>query len=403
MVPKLRFKEFCGEWEEKRLGDIYEFKNGLNKEKEFFGKGTPIVNYMDVNKNTHLYKNTIKGRVQLTKKEIENYSAKKGDLFFTRTSETIDEIGYTAVLLDDIEDAVFSGFILRARPKNELIDFKFSGYCFMTREVRKEIIKKSSMTTRALTSGTSLKQVAFYLPSLPEQTKIADFLSTVDDKIQNQEDKITHLENIKKGFMQKIFSRKIRFKDDGGEEFPEWEEKKLGDISYVNQGLQISIKNRFLEPGKNRYFYITNEFLKENSKTVYYIEDPPKSVICSKDDVLMTRTGNTGKIVTNVKGAYHNNFFKINYDRKVMTKQFLVYLLSSDKLQKRILTLAGNSTIPDLNHKDFYNIKVDIPYVKEQQKIADFLSSFDEKISIEKEILEHLKQLKKGLLQQMFI
>ena len=201
MVPKLRFKEFCGEWDEKRLGDVYEFKNGLNKEKEFFGKGIPIVNYMDVNKNTHLYKNTIKGRVQLTKKEIENYSAKKGDLFFTRTSETIDEIGYTAVLLDDIEDAVFSGFILRARPKNELIDFKFSGYCFMTREVRKEIIKKSSMTTRALTSGTSLKQVVFYLPSLPEQTKIAHFLCTVDDKIQNQEDKITHLENIKKGFM----------------------------------------------------------------------------------------------------------------------------------------------------------------------------------------------------------
>ena len=272
MVPKLRFKEFCGEWDEKRLGDVYEFKNGLNKEKEFFGKGIPIVNYMDVNKNTHLYKNTIKGRVQLTKKEIENYSAKKGDLFFTRTSETIDEIGYTAVLLDDIEDAVFSGFILRARPKNELIDFKFSGYCFMTREVRKEIIKKSSMTTRALTSGTSLKQVVFYLPSLPEQTKIAHFLCTVDDKIQNQEDKITHLENIKKGFMQKIFSRKIRFKDDSGEDFPEWEEKKIKDVFKITRGYVLSANNVEKNINKEYIYPVYSSQTKDKGLLGYYNE-----------------------------------------------------------------------------------------------------------------------------------
>ena len=405
MVPKLRFKEFCGEWDEKRLGDVYEFKNGLNKEKEFFGKGIPIVNYMDVNKNTHLYKNTIKGRVQLTKKEIENYSAKKGDLFFTRTSETIDEIGYTAVLLDDIEDAVFSGFILRARPKNELIDFKFSGYCFMTREVRKEIIKKSSMTTRALTSGTSLKQVVFYLPSLPEQTKIAHFLCTVDDKIQNQEDKITHLENIKKGFMQKIFSRKIRFKDEEGEEFPEWEEKRIKDILK-----EVVEKTTILD----RY-----EVISSTSNGIYTQKDYFNRDIASKNNIGY-KVLKINQIVLSPQNLWMgninlNNRFEIGMvspSYKVFdivegnNINFVGYFLRTPKAfyEYKISSEQGASIVRrNLNMDLFNNIKIILPCLKEQEKIADFLLSFDKKIDTEKETLEHLKQLKKGLLQQMFV
>lgn len=402
MVPKLRFKEFCEEWEEKRLGDIYEFKNGLNKEKEFFGKGTPIVNYMDVNKNTHLYKNTIKGRVQLTKKEIENYSAKKGDLFFTRTSETIDEIGYTAVLLDDIEDAVFSGFILRARPKNELIDFKFSGYCFMTREVRKEIIKKSSMTTRALTSGTSLKQVAFYLPLLPEQTKIADFLSTVDDKIQNQQDKITHLENIKKGFMQKIFSRKIRFKDDGGDEFPEWEEKKLGDIVEVKSGKS---PNGLLDSkGEIPFFKVEqlNNSIKYQEKTPYYIKKQDENII-KLGSIIFPKRG-AAILLNKIRILKQDSFMDTNLMTLTIKNnnyynEFIYYKILVDDLSK----IADTTSIPQINNKHIEPYKIKVPSLPEQTKIADFLSLFDEKIYIEKQTLEHLKDLKKGLLQQMFV
>lgn len=410
MVPKLRFKEFCGEWDEKRLGDVYEFKNGLNKEKEFFGKGIPIVNYMDVNKNTHLYKNTIKGRVQLTKKEIENYSAKKGDLFFTRTSETIDEIGYTAVLLDDIEDAVFSGFILRARPKNELIDFKFSGYCFMTREVRKEIIKKSSMTTRALTSGTSLKQVVFYLPSLPEQTKIAHFLCTVDDKIQNQEDKITHLENIKKGFMQKIFSRKIRFKDEEGEEFPEWEEKKLGDIAKrvmrknnLNEtNLSLTISAQYGLVDQETYF---NRKVSSNDLSGYYVLNKGEFAY-NKSYSTSYPFGVIKRLNKYEKGAVSTLYICFSLYENV-DSNFIEQYFESDKWYREIYMIAvegaRNHGLLNVSIEDFFKTKHLLPCLKEQQKIADFLSSFDEKISAEKETLEHLKQIKRGLLQQMFV
>jgi len=392
VVPKLRFKEFCGEWDEKRLGDVYEFKNGLNKEKEFFGKGIPIVNYMDVNKNTHLYKNTIKGRVQLTKKEIENYSAKKGDLFFTRTSETIDEIGYTAVLLDDIEDAVFSGFILRARPKNELIDFKFSGYCFMTREVRKEIIKKSSMTTRALTSGTSLKQVVFYLPSLPEQTKIAHFLCTVDDKIQNQEDKITHLENIKKGFMQKIFSRKIRFKDDSGEDFPEWEEKKIKDVFKITRGYVLSANNVEKNINKEYIYPVYSSQTKDKGLLGYYNE------YLYEDAITWTTDGaNAGTVHFRIGKFYCTNVCGVLISENGYANKCIAEMIN--RISKKYVSYVGN---PKLMNNIMAEIKIDLPCLKEQQKISDILSLLDEKIDTDKETLEHLKQLKKGLLQQMF-
>jgi len=392
VVPKLRFKEFCGEWDEKRLGDVYEFKNGLNKEKEFFGKGIPIVNYMDVNKNTHLYKNTIKGRVQLTKKEIENYSAKKGDLFFTRTSETIDEIGYTAVLLDDIEDAVFSGFILRARPKNELIDFKFSGYCFMTREVRKEIIKKSSMTTRALTSGTSLKQVVFYLPSLPEQTKIAHFLCTVDDKIQNQEDKITHLENIKKGFMQKIFSRKIRFKDDSGEDFPEWEEKKIKDVFKITRGYVLSANNVEKNINKEYIYPVYSSQTKDKGLLGYYNE------YLYEDAITWTTDGaNAGTVHFRRGKFYCTNVCGVLISENGYANKCIAEMIN--RISKKYVSYVGN---PKLMNNIMAEIKIDLPCLKEQQKISDILSLLDEKIDTDKETLEHLKQLKKGLLQQMF-
>ncbi|WP_349763770.1 restriction endonuclease subunit S [Fusobacterium sp. SYSU M8D902] len=191
---------------------------------------------------------------------------------------------------------------------------------------------------------------------------------------------------------------KLRFKEFSDE----WEEKSYKDIFKINQGLQIAINERFLEPANNRMFYITNEFLKKDSKIKYYIENPPLNVICSKDDILMTRTGNTGQVVTNVEGAFHNNFFKINYSKEKFNKYFICLLLKSNKIQKTILKLAGTSTIPDLNHSDFYRIKSIIPSIKEQEKIANFLSTVDKKISLTEEKLELFKEYRKGVMQKIF-
>lgn len=182
----------------------------------------------------------------------------------------------------------------------------------------------------------------------------------------------------------------------------EWEEKKMSSICLINQGLQIAISERFTEFKEGRYFYITNEFLRSDSDKKYYIENPSENVKCDRDDILMTRTGNTGKVVTNVSGAFHNNFFKINYNKLEVNKEFLCDFLKSDKTQKNILRLAGTSTIPDLNHNDFYNIKINMPSLKEQEKISNFLTNVHKIIEKQEEKVSNLESYKKGMMQKIF-
>lgn len=188
--------------------------------------------------------------------------------------------------------------------------------------------------------------------------------------------------------------------------FPEfkndWIEKSFGDFTKTNQGLQIAISNRETQYKEGYYFYITNEFLKPNSKIKYYIKNPPNSVIANKDDILMTRTGNTGKVITGVHGAFHNNFFKIKFDNKQYDRLFIYELLKSSKINNKILSLAGTSTIPDLNHSDFYSIKSFIPKYEEQQKLGIFFNKLDRQIELEEKKLELLKQQKRGYMQQIF-
>ena len=232
MVPELRFSEFSEEWQEANIEEEFEFKNGLNKEKEFFGRGTPIINFTDVYHLSAIKKENIKGLVELSDSEIERYSAQKGDVFFTRTSETIHDIGMAATLVEDIEDCVFSGFVLRARPINNSLDDLFKSYCFGIEPIRKEIVTKSSFTTRALTSGTLLNKVKFKFPKdKKEQQKIASFLTSVDEKLNQLRCKRDSLKTYKRGVMQKIFSQEVRFTQDDGTAFPDWEEKKLSDLA----------------------------------------------------------------------------------------------------------------------------------------------------------------------------
>ena len=171
------------EW--KMLGELFEFKNGLNKGKNFFGKGTPIINYMDVYKRNKIYSDDLRGLVEVTEDEQKRYSIKRGDVFFTRTSETKEEIGKTSVLLDDVEKGVFSGFVLRARPITELLLPEYCAYCFETYEFRKNVIRYSTYTTRALTNGTTLSNLEIPVPPIEIQNKIVKILDRFQELLSD--------------------------------------------------------------------------------------------------------------------------------------------------------------------------------------------------------------------------
>jgi type I restriction enzyme S subunit len=180
----------------------------------------------------------------------------------------------------------------------------------------------------------------------------------------------------------------------------EWEVKQFIDICKVNQGLQIPISERLKIYEPNSYKYITIQYL-NNAKEEEFIKNPNPSVMCTYEDILMTRTGNTGIVISDVEGVFHNNFFKIAYDKKVVNKSFLIEFLNTKKTQHLILVKAGTSTIPDLNHKDFYSIYISLPPLPEQQKIAEILSTWDEAIEKQTQIIAQLETRKRGLMQQL--
>ncbi len=162
------------------VGELFDIRNGLSKEKSAFGHGKPIINFSDVYNDRWLDSTKIRGLVEVDNSEISRFSARKGDVFFTRTSETKDDIGMSSTLVDDIPDCVFSGFVLRARPKTDLLLPKFCAYFFSTDEVRKTIVRYAAVTTRATTTGSKLSKIMVPIIEKKRQQEIVDILDRFD-------------------------------------------------------------------------------------------------------------------------------------------------------------------------------------------------------------------------------
>lgn len=210
LTGRKRLPGFTESWAMESLGNLFAFKNGLNKGKEFFGYGTPIVNYMDVFANRGILCSTVIGRVFLTNQEILTFDLKKGDVLFTRTSETPEEIGMASVILDEPIRTVFSGFVLRGRPKDQKLLDSFKTHCLRSDFVRKQIVSKASYTTRALTNGRLLSAVLLPIPPGNEQNAIAAILTDMDAEIATLEAKLAKARQIKKGMMHNLLTGKIR-------------------------------------------------------------------------------------------------------------------------------------------------------------------------------------------------
>ena len=401
-IPKLRFPGFTGAWEQRKLGEITSHRGG-----------TAIEKYFDENGE---YKVISIGSYGLNSKYVDqNIRAKSNEI----TNERVVHAGeLTMVLNDKTANGTIIGRSLLIENDNEYVinqrteiitpkenfNNKFA-YTLLNGPFRNKVRRIVQGGTQIYVNYSSVEKLTVFLPNIKEQEEIGKFFNQLDSLIALHQRKLEHLQEQKKGLLQKMFPR-------NGENVPEvrfpgftdaWEQRRFKDISKLSQGLQIAISKRFTHPGDGKLFYITNEFLNPNSTVKYYIDSPTKNVIAERTDILMTRTGNTGKVVTDVEGVYHNNFFKISYNSSKIDRWFLYYLLNSYPIQREILVRAGNSTIPDLNHNDFYGIKIYIPTIEEQIKIGTFLTKVDSLIALHQRKLEHLELMKKGLLQQMFV
>jgi len=165
--------------------------------------------------------------------------------------------------------------------------------------------------------------------------------------------------------------------------------------------LQIPIEKRFKEEGSNRHRYITVQFLNNPDKYLEYIEKPPPQLICREDDILFTRTGNTGQVITGIEGVYHNNFFKVAYDETKVRGDYLVQFLNWQPIQELIIERAGTTTIPDLNHGDFYSLPLFLPDLNEQDLISGILDGHIVSLKTDTSTLRKLYSLKTALMQDL--
>ena len=172
--------DFNVEVEKIPMGDLFEFRNGLSKGKEYFGKGIPFIRYTDVYNNRFLRKNDISALVECTDKEKENLRVKRGDVLFTRTSETAEDVGWSSVMLDDIGDCVFNGFTIKATPKTNKLLPEYCAYCFSTGSFRKYVTSRCAFTTRASLTGNTIAEYKLAVPPIEVQRRIARVLDNFE-------------------------------------------------------------------------------------------------------------------------------------------------------------------------------------------------------------------------------
>jgi type I restriction enzyme S subunit len=199
-------------WEIRKLRHICTFQNGISESGDFFTDGTPFVSYGDVYKNRVL-PSMVTGKAKADLAQQKAYSVKKGDIFFTRTSETIDEIGITSICFESIDLAVFSGFLIRARPTKAIISPDFSEYAFQATGVREYFSKEMNIVTRASLGQNLLKNLPVVLPPVEEQLEIAAFLRSesaiIDKTIARTEREIELIQEYRTRLVSDVVTGKV--------------------------------------------------------------------------------------------------------------------------------------------------------------------------------------------------
>ncbi|MGY5395165.1 restriction endonuclease subunit S [Acinetobacter sp. NigerLNRRAM0016] len=388
-VPKLRFKEFDGDWERMKLSQMGTFKNGINKDKEDFGHGVPFINLMDVFGKNSICQNTF-DLVNANSKEIEAYSLKQGDVLFIRSSVKPEGVAETAVVLEDLDNTVYSGFLIRYRPSKD-IDLHYKKYCFSTDFFRKNVLALSTTSANTNINQESLSLLNLDLPSKPEQTKIASFLSNVDEKISQLTQKHELLSQYKQGMMQKLFSQQIRFKADDGCEFGEWVNSYIGNECKITTGNKDT-QNK-VDDGLYPFFVRSQTVEKINSYSM-----DCEAILTSGDGV------GVGKNYHYINGKFdfHQRVYCLYEFSERLVGRYL-YIYFSNYFYDRVKRLSAKNSVDSVRMDMISKMEIKLPCLEEQTKIANFLSAIDQKIEVVAQQIEQAKTWKKGLLQQMFV
>ena len=392
-APKLRFKEFDGDWTKVSLDKVSKVFDGTHQTPNYVESGIKFVSV----ENIHAPYDSDKFiTVEAFKKDFKN-QPQQNDILMTRI--TAGEIGATAIV-DDREPLAYYVSLALIRPKAVVTTpflNQYIGTPFFKNELHKRIIHV------AFPKKINLGDINECLVSLPdkqeEQTKIASFLSAVDEKISQLTQKHELLSQYKQGMMQKLFSQQIRFKADDGSEFGEWEDKKLAEVCNFINGRAY----KQTEWEKEGIPVIRLQNLTGSGKDYYYSNlNLPNHQYCYNNDLLYMWSATFGPVFwQGEKAIFHYHIWKIEVNPQLLDKKYAYFLL--DEMTEKMKRSLNGSTMLHVTKQGMEDTVKTIPSLKEQTKIANFLSAIDQKIEVVVQQIEQAKTWKTGLLQQMFV
>jgi len=428
-VPKLRFKptdsgEFP-DWEEKYLSDIgvkiIDGDRGSNYPNgdDFLNVGYCLfLNAKNVTKKGFNFQVTSfiteeKDKL-LGKGKLERF-----DIVLT-TRGTVGNISFYDNSVPFEHLRINSGMVL-IRTDNYIVNSKYLFKYLNSYQIQNEIDKISFGSAQPQLTVGVISKLKIHYPSLPEQEKIAEFLSAVDEKIELRAQKVEKLKTYKKAVMQKLFSQELRFKAEDGSVYPEWEEKTFKD--YYEFVPTNSLSREYLTFEENGYhlknihygdihtkFRVQFDVTKE--KVPYINTKLNKCTLCNNGDIIIADASedyeDIGKSIEiiNINGesivAGLHALHAVPKTKEIVVG-YMGWFLKCEEMRKKIKYIAQGTKVLSISSKLILDIPIFLPCLAEQKKISDFLSAIDEKIENSEKVLVKLQSWKKGLLQQMFV
>ena len=407
LVPALRFKGFEGDW---HLRSLSEFINDM-------GSGWSPTCLAEAAKkgewgSLKTTSITWKGYAPEENKKLpekleprEDIEVCIDDILITRVGPK-DRVGVVVHVDKEWSKLMVSDNMFRLKLKKG-IDPSFAPLILGSYSVQKEWKRKIAglASAQVVINQKTLNKTTLKLPVLPEQQKIASFLSAVDEKIQQLTKKKALLDRYKKGVMQQLFSGQLRFKDENGNDFPDWEEKRLGMLSeIVGGGTPETAKGEYWG-GEVQWFTPTEigaRFISDSVRTITQAGLKKSSAkLLPVGTILFTSRATIAELGFAMKECSTNQGFQSLIVNEKNNSEFIYYLIKKNK--KEFIRKSQGSTFLEISSKEMKKMKFNIPCIKEQQKIATYLSSLDTKIETVNKRITQTQTFKKGLLQQMFV
>ena len=383
VAPKLRFKEFNNDWSLKKLGDLsFKPQYGMNSSATEFDGENKYLRITDINEDDHSFNFS---KLTSPADDLDDkYLLKNGDLLFARTGASVGK----SYLYNSKDGKVyFAGFLIKFSLQTEVNPY-FIFSQTLSKKFQNWVITNSMRSGQPGINAEEYSLLPISFTSLKEQTKIASFLSAVDEKISQLSQKLHLLSQYKQGMMQKLFSQQIRFKADDGSEFGEWKQSLLGQHCQITTGKLDA--NAMKEDGQYRFYTCAKDY--------YFIDN----FAFDTEALLISGNGAHVGYIHYYKGkfnAYQRTYVLDNWKHNI---QYVKYFMEK-YLKARIYGEKKEGNTPYIVLATLSEMPFQAPCLEEQTKIANFLSAIDQKIDVVSEQLEQAKLWKKGLLQQMFV